>query len=80
MYQNKNTTVNRVEQQKPKKFENWKTDYLVSRSNQRVVSSLLPIKLDCKTSIYRKKSCFGVISVLVLHRIEVVIVPLLHQF
>ena len=26
MYQNKNFTVNGLEQQKPKKFENWKTD------------------------------------------------------
>ena len=80
MYQKKNITVNGVEQQKPKKFEVWKTDYLGSRSNQRVVSSLLVKKLDRRKPNFRKKGCFGVISLLVFHRIEVVIVPLLHQF
>ena len=55
MYQNKNITVNGVEQQKTKKFKNWKTNYLVSRSNQRVVSSLLARKLVGGTPNYRKK-------------------------
>ena len=54
-YQKKNITINGVEQQKPKKFENWKRDQLVSRSNQRVVSSLFARKLDHRTPSYRRK-------------------------
>ena len=73
MYQNKNITVNGVQQQKRKNFEIWKTDYLVSRINQRVVSSLLAKKLDGEMPNYREKSCFGLISLLVSHRIKVAI-------
>ena len=69
IYQNKNITVNGVEQQKCKNFENWKTDWLVSRSNHRNISSLLARKIDRKTPNHRTKSCFGVRSLLVLHRI-----------
>ena len=50
-----NITVNGVEQQKHKNFKKWRTDWLVSRSNHRNVSSLLAGKLARKTPNYRKK-------------------------
>ena len=42
-------------------------------------SALLTLLL-LKTPNYMKKSCFGVIGLLVLHRTKIFIVPLPHQF